>query len=209
MGFRAVPARPAAPSRSCVLHFAATCSAAEAKASEREFVAFIQPRMPGARALGVSRAVVSPLLRTKASAIAAITGTGGPRGTPAWAGCAPGLPRRRRLGGCSSARKRGLADGIGLRLCPAALRAGCAFFVPQGEDLERILTVWGADLVSNALAMGLDKVTGTVMPRMVFSKLSTYVKRVMERGTAAHGDESSSLAAGIATHESIVRRHLR
>lgn len=79
----------------------------------------------------------------------------------------------------------------------------------QGDDMERILTVWGADLVSNALAMGLDKVTGTVMPRMVFSKLSTYVKRVVEQVSASHGSECSSLLAGIAVHESVVQRHLR
>ncbi|KAA0150006.1 hypothetical protein FNF29_05626 [Cafeteria roenbergensis] len=108
----------------------ATCSAAEAKASEKEFVAFIQPRLPNSTAVG-------------------------------------------------------------------------------GEDLEEILTVWGADLVSDALAMGLDKVTGTVMPRMVFSKLSTFVKRVVEQGAVFPGDEYTGLAAGIAIHERVVGRQLR
>ncbi len=81
--------------------------------------------------------------------------------------------------------------------------------MPQGEDLEEILTVWGADLVSDALAMGLDKVTGTVMPRMVFSKLSTFVKRVVEQGAVFPGDEYTGLAAGIAIHERVVGRQLR
>lgn len=77
------PPRPGPPSRSRGFLTAATCSAAEAKASEKEFVAFIQPRLPNSTAVGVSRAAVACAFRALASASAAADGACALRGSPA------------------------------------------------------------------------------------------------------------------------------
>lgn len=77
------PPRPGPPSRSRGFLTAATCSAAEAKASEKEFVAFIQPRLPNSTAVGVSRAAVACAFRALASASAAADGARALRGSPA------------------------------------------------------------------------------------------------------------------------------